>query len=135
MLKFLRERREAIESGLKKSEAAEQQFKEMRKLQAKELSKTRKEAQQIVDEAKKRAEEAKTKIISDTRKEQEALFSKAEKDIENLKNQRLDEAEREIGKLAIEGMEYLVREKISNERKTSLQEEAIAHIKSIKNAA
>ncbi len=133
MLKFLRERREAIESGLKKSEAAEQQFKEMRKLQATELAKTRKEAQQIVDEAKKRAEEAKTQIVTAARQESETIFRKAEKDIESLRNQRLSEAEQEIGKLALEGMEYLLREKTAEEKKAALQDEAIAHIKALKH--
>mgnify|MGYP001616435623 CR=1 FL=1 len=135
MLKFLRERREAIEQGLKKSELAEQQFKEMRELQAKELAKTRAEAQGIVAEAKKRAEEAKSEIVANAKQETEALFVKAEKDIEQMKNQRLAEAEREIGKLAMEGMEYLLREKISEEKKTDLQEEAIKHIKALKNSS
>lgn len=79
MLKFLRERREAIEEGLKKSELAEQQFKEMRELQAKELAKTRAEAQGIIDEAKKRAGEAKNEIVANAKRETETLFAKAEK--------------------------------------------------------
>lgn len=133
MLKFLRERREAIETGLKKSEAAEQQFKEMRALQARELANTRKEAQQIVDEAKKRAEEAKKQIISNAKNETEILFSKAEREIEQLKNQRLNEAEKEIGRLAIESLEYILKERVSDEKKSSLQEEAIRYIKAIKN--
>lgn len=132
VLKFLRERREAIEEGLKKSELAEQQFSQMRELQARELGKTRKEAQQIIDEAKKRAEEAKSHIVADAKKETEKLFSKAEKDIEQMKNQRMQNAEREIGKLAIEGMEYLLNEKMSDEKKETLAEEAIVHIKSLK---
>ncbi len=131
MLRFLRERREAIEEGLKKSELAEKQFREMRELQARELTKTRQEAQKIIAEAKKRADEAKTQIVADTKKETEKLFSKAEKDIEQMKNQRLAEAEKEIGKLAIEGMEYLLREKISEEKRADLQEEAIKHIKAL----
>lgn len=135
MLKFLRERREAIETGLKKSEAAEQQFKEMRKLQATELAKTRKEAQQIVDEAKKRAEDAQNEILATAKTQSVAIFLKAEKDIGQLKNQRLAEAEKEIGRLAIEGLEYMLKEKVSDEKRGSLQEEAIAHIKAIKNAS
>lgn len=135
MLRFLRERREGIEAGLKKSALAEQQFKEMRELQAKELAKTRQEAQGIVDAAKKRAEEAKNKIVASAKQDTEALFSKAEKDIEQMKNQRLEAAEQEIGKLAIEGLEYMLKEKVSEDRRKLLQDEAIAHIKSIKNAS
>lgn len=133
MLKFLRERRQAIEDGLKKAELAEQQFKEMRGLQAKELAKTRKDAQKIIDEAKTRADAAKNQIAADAKKETERLFSKAEKDIGQMKNQRLAEAEKEIGKLAIEGMEYLLREKMSEDKRAALQEEAIGHIKNLKH--
>ncbi len=135
MLKFLRERREAIEEGLKKSVLAEQQFKEMRELQARELRKTRQEAQKIVDEAKKRAEEAQKEMLSLTKAQSDALFAKAEKDMDQMKNQRLSEAEREIGKLAIEGMEHLLREKVSDEKKASLSDEAIKYIKTLKNPA
>lgn len=133
MLKFMRERREAIESGLKKSDLAEQKFQEMREIQARELTKTRQEAQKIVDEAKKRAEEAKAQIVADARKETEALFAKAEKDIEGLKSQRMQEAEAELGRLALVGMEYLVREKMSDEKRADLQKEAIGHIKNLKH--
>ena len=82
MLKFLRERREAIEEGLKKSELAEQKFQEMREIQAKELAKTRQEAQGIIDDAKKRGEVARDEILTTSHKETEALFKKAEKDME-----------------------------------------------------
>lgn len=129
MLKFLRERREAIEEGLKKADLAEQKFQEMRKLQAKELAKTRQEAQKIMDETKKRTEGAKKQIVAEAREEVEGIFTKAEKDIEHMKAQRMAEAEQELGKLALEGMEHLLREKMSDEKKVSLQEEAIAHIK------
>jgi len=131
MLKFLRERREAIEEGLKKAELAEQKFKEMRELQAKELTKTRQEAQLIMGETKKRAEDAKNQIVAEARKEVENIFAKSEKDIEQMKEQRMQEAEQELGKLALEGMEYILREKMSDEKKVSLQEEAIEHIKKV----
>lgn len=133
MLKFLRERREGIEEGLKKSELAEQQFTEMRELQAKELAKTRVEAQGIVNEAKKRAEDAKNEIIANTKKETETLFTKAQNDIDQLKAQRMQEAEQELGKLALEGMEHLLREKIPEDQKDALQTDAINHIKNLKH--
>lgn len=135
MLKFLRERREAIEEGLKKSELAEQKFQEMREIQAKELAKTRQEAQSIIDDAKKRGEVSRDEILTTSRKETEALFKKAEKDMEQMKTQRMQEAEHELARLALEGMEYLVREKISDERRTELQDEAIKHIKKLQNEA
>ncbi|MFY9457802.1 MAG: F0F1 ATP synthase subunit B [Candidatus Spechtbacterales bacterium] len=135
MLRFLRERREGIAEGLKKSELAEQKFQEMRVVQARELAKTRKEAQGIIEEAKKRANEAKNEIVANAKQETEGVFKKAEKDIEQMKNQRLEEAEQEIGKLALAGMEYLLREKMTEEKRATLQEEAIAHIKSTKNAS
>jgi len=134
MLKFLRERREAIEEGLAKSELAEQKFQEMRELQARELAKTRQEAQQIIDTSKKRAEESKGEILAGARKETEDIFNKAEKNIEQMKNQRMAEAEQELGKLALEGMEYLLREKVSDEKKAALHDEAITHIKKLKQA-
>jgi len=133
MLKFLRERREAIEEGLKKSELAEQQFREMKELQAKELVKTRAEAQGIVEEAKKRAEEAKGEIVANAKQETEALFDKAGKDIEQLKSQRMQEAEQELGKLALDGMEHLLREKMPEEKRAELTNEAIGHIKNLKH--
>jgi len=131
MLKFLRERRQGIEEGLKKSELADQKFTEMRELQARELSKTRQEAQKIISEAKKRAEEAKSQIMAQAKKETESLFAKAEKDMEQVKTQRIEQAEQEIGRLAIEGMEYLVREKMSQEQRTALADEAIQHVKGL----
>lgn len=133
MLKFLRERRESIEDGLKKSELAQQQFKEMRGLQARELAKTRHEAQKIIDEAKKRAETAQKEIVAAGKAQTEALFDKAQKDIDHLKNQRLAEAEKEIGRIAIEGLEYMLKEKVSEERKSSLQDDAVKYIKLLKN--
>ena len=129
MLKFLRERREGIEEGLKKSELAEQQFKEMRELQARELAKTRVEAQGIVNEAKKRAEEAKSEIVASTKQETEILLAKAQKDVDQLKAQRMQEAEQELGRLALEGMEYLVREKMPDAKKSEWADEAIKYIK------
>src|SRR3989344_4435551 len=111
MMKFLRERRQTIEEGLKKSELAEVKFREFRDLQAKELAQTRSEAQKIIEDSKKRAEEAKNQILQDARIQTEGLFKKAERDIDSLKAQKLKEAERELGAMAIEGMEYLIREK------------------------
>lgn len=133
MLKFLRERREAIEEGLKKSELAEQKFREMQEFQARELAKTRQDAQQIIDESKKRAEAVKNQTLADARTETDNLFNKAEKDIEQMKNQRMQEAEKELGKLALEGMEHLLREKTPEEKRATLQNEAIDHIKSLKH--
>ena len=40
------------------------------------------------------------------------------------------EAEQELGKLALEGMEHLLRERVSEEKRSSLAGEAIEHIKS-----
>ncbi|OGZ59844.1 MAG: ATP synthase F0 subunit B [Candidatus Spechtbacteria bacterium RIFCSPHIGHO2_02_FULL_43_15b] len=129
MLKFMRERRETIERGLKKSELAEIQFQEFRKMQAEQLTKTRTEAQKIMEDAKKRAEEAKAQILEEAKIQAEILFSRANKDIELLKNHRLMEAEHELGKMAVQGMEYLLREKISDDKKRELADEAIKNMR------
>lgn len=131
MLNFLKERRTTIEEGLKKSELAEKQFKEFREMQAHELAKTRREAQQIIEAAKKRATEAKDQILEEAKLETEILFRRAEKDIDALKNQRLLDAERELGSMAVLGMEYLLREKISQEKKSQFADEAISKIKNL----
>lgn len=133
LLKFLQDRREGIEKGLKKSELAEQQFREMRELHARELTKTRQEAQKIIDEAKKRAQEAQAQMLTAAKGQTEMLFAKAEKDIEQMKSTRLEEAEREIGRLAIEGMEHLLKEKMPEEKKAALQDDAIDYIKNLKH--
>lgn len=135
LLKFLRERRASIEEGLKKSALAEQQFREMRELQARELAKTRQEAQKIIDETKKRAQEAQAQMLTAAKSQTEMLFAKAEKDIEQMKSTRLEDAEREIGRLAIEGMEHLLKEKMPEEKRTALQDEAIDYIKNLKHGS
>lgn len=134
MLKFLRERKEAIEEGLKKSELAEQKFQEMREVQAKELAKTRKEAQKIIEQSKESAESFRAEILNKARGESEDIFSKAEKSIEEIKARKMREAERELGRAALEGMEYLLREKISGDKKAELTASAIEYIKSAKNS-
>lgn len=130
MLKFLKERRNAIEDGLKKSELAQKQFQEFREMQARELAKTREEAQRIIEESKRRADEAKNQILLEAKDQAEALFARTQKEIESLKKQKLLEAERQLGKMAVLGMEYLIKEKVSEDKKMQLANDAINYIKS-----
>lgn len=132
MIKFLRERREAIEQGVERSEIAKKQFKEFREMQAQELAKTREEAHKVIEEAKRRAEDVKNQILLEAKNQTEILFKRAEKDIELLKKQRLLEAERELGMMAVQGMEYLIREKVSDDKKIQLADDAVNYIKSAK---
>lgn len=92
------------------------------------LKEAKKEANEIVDQAKKRADDIVNKSVSDAKEESRKIMEKADKELANKKSMAMDEMKGDMVNIAILAAEKLIGENISAKKDKEIIEKSIEEV-------
>lgn len=92
------------------------------------LKEAKKEANEIVDQAKKRADDIVNKSVSDAKEESRKIMEKADKELANKKSMAMDEMKGDMVNIAILAAEKLIGENISTKKDKEIIEKSIEEV-------
>lgn len=92
------------------------------------LKEAKKEANEIVDQAKKRADDIVNKSVSDVKEESRKIMEKADKELANKKSMAMDEMKGDMVNIAILAAEKLIGENISTKKDKEIIEKSIEEV-------
>lgn len=92
------------------------------------LKEAKKEANKIVDQAKKRADDIVNKSVSDAKEESRKIMEKADKELANKKSMAMDEMKGDMVNIAILAAEKLIGENISTKKDKEIIEKSIEEV-------
>ena len=93
-----------------------------------EATKNREEADEIVKNAQRKAEEEAHLLIKEARENRENILRATELEVTKIKNDTKDELGREVKNLAAELAEKIIKEKVDDNQETSLIDKFIAEV-------
>jgi F-type H+-transporting ATPase subunit b len=93
-----------------------------------QLAEARREAEMIVDRARKAGESTKAEVLEDARVQAEATLAKARQQIERDTSQALQKIREEVADLTVAATEKVARTSLSGEDQLRLIQEAISEI-------
>ncbi|PIP67013.1 MAG: ATP synthase F0 subunit B [Parcubacteria group bacterium CG22_combo_CG10-13_8_21_14_all_41_9] len=125
ILKFVKERQDKIEKGIKHAEEAAKRLDDAATEQDKILSKAHKEAQNIIGKAKDQAKIQADAIVKRTKDEASAIVAKAKKEISLEKEQSLLSVRKEAGVAVIAATEALLKKKVDSKEDKEFIEESL----------
>lgn len=92
------------------------------------LKEAKKEANEIVDQANKRADDIVNKSVSDAKEESRKIMEKADKELANKKSMAMDEMKGDMVNIAILAAEKLIGENISTKKDKEIIEKSIEEV-------
>lgn len=92
------------------------------------LKEAKKEANEIVDQAKKRADDIVNKSVSDAKEESRKIMEKADQELANKKSMAMDEMKGDMVNIAILAAEKLIGENISTKKDKEIIEKSIEEV-------
>lgn len=129
MLEMLEKRRRKIEEGIRLTEAMKEEELKIEAKKQKAVDQGRREGQDLIEEAKKRAKEDEKQILSDARAEAEEIIAKGHMEVERLKKEMQKSIEKDTVDLSVVMAERLLGEVMSKD----MQHQVIGtHIKKLK---
>lgn len=128
LLKHMNDRSDVIQKGLDDAKKAQQHLESTEKDTQERLLKTKREAQDIIQQAQAQAEKNKEMIVTEARQEAEKVVVQAKSQISSEKERMLQEVKKEIGGLVTLATEKIVKKKI-NQDDQELVDEVVKEIK------
>lgn len=128
ILAMLDERRETIATGLKDSEASQKKLAEAENEKKKILEKAFKEADEILQNAKKDSVEKATAIIAKTNAQAENIMKRANEEALLAKERALKEAKTEISQVVLLALDKIVGTELDANEKSKLTTKAIQEL-------
>ena len=101
IIKMLEDRRNTIEGGLARAEAAQREAEELRKQYQSQIGQARTDAQEIVAAANRAAQTAKEQITTEARSEAERLVQRARETIQVEQQQAIAALRQEVATLVV----------------------------------
>ena len=129
ILKFVRERQDKIEKGIKHAEEAAKKLETAAKEQDKIVADAHKEAQKIITTAKDHAKQQADTIVKKTKDEAIAIVAKAKKEIALEKEQSLASVRKEAVEAVIAATEALLKKKVDEKTDKKFIEDSLKDIK------
>lgn len=126
--KMLKERKEMIEKDIEEAKTNKINANNLLKDAEKRLDLSKKEANEIIKNAERKAEEQSEAIVQEARINREKILKNAETEIAKMEADAKDELNSQVKKLAAELAEKLIQEKIDKDRETSLIDDFIAEV-------
>lgn len=125
LMEALDAREQKIEESLNKAEKiiADQELSAQEN--EKILKEAKKEANNIILEAKDAGEKLKQKLESDGQSKYDSLLDKAKKDINNAKDQALNEIKTMVVSIALEASEKVIKRNLNNEDNKTIIENTV----------
>lgn len=129
ILKFVQDRTNTIESGLKNAKEAAKHLEQAKAEQEAVLVEARKEAQQIMTTAQDQAKKQASAFVEKSRTEAQAVLDKAKKDIRIEHEKMIQQAKSELSGLVLLASEKLLQEKITEASDKQFVDKVLADIK------
>ncbi len=129
VLAFVHERRKKIEDGLKNAEEARKTLTEVELHKEQILSDARKEAQDILAQAKSRAEIQGKAALEASHQEAAAVLERAQEQVVHERESMLKEAQGQITSLVLSLASQLLGKKMDSEADKSFVEKALSELK------
>ncbi|MEI7511828.1 MAG: F0F1 ATP synthase subunit B [Candidatus Peregrinibacteria bacterium] len=129
MLKFLDERGEKIEQGLKDAQAAKVRLEEVAKEESQILSDARREAKDLLIKADSLAKEKTQYIMSEAEDAASRFLEQAHKEAHESTRKMVSDAQKELASVIVVAVEKIVREKFSEGGDEAFLKKALADIK------
>lgn len=116
VFKILEERRAKIAAGVKNSEDSELKFKEAVVKEKEIMAEARKEANNIIDEAKQKAEIRYQEIVGKSKADIALLIEEEKEKIANFKQASVTEIKKEMVDLIVVALEKILLEKVDSQK-------------------
>ena len=126
--KILNERKQKIESELADARKNKKEAEALLKEAQSQITSSKKEASEIVQNAQRKAEEEASKLVREARENRENILKATEQEVTKMKNDAQDELSKEVKSLAAELAEKIIKEKIDANQETSLIDDFIAEV-------
>lgn len=120
LLKMLSDRTKKIEKGIKDAQDAQIKLAEITEKEKAVLGEAKKEAQNIIMQAEKTANEQKEDTKIKAKSEVESIIKEAKLQIASEKTNMINEAKKEVAELAISIAEKILKEKIDRKKDQQL---------------
>lgn len=121
----LEKRRKKIDDSLKKAEDLEVRMQNFEKERQEEIAKARRQAEEIVQNALKAADEAKVETVEAARKEAEKVLADAKQAIMAEREEVFREVRREVAEITVMAAEKILKAKIDPQKDKQLIEESL----------
>ncbi|MFA5644151.1 MAG: F0F1 ATP synthase subunit B [Patescibacteria group bacterium] len=125
ILKFLDDRRKKIEEGVKNSEVAIQKLVEIEEKEKQVIIKAKKEALNIIDEAKDNAEKRGNELIKKAREEASKVILEEKEKFNQEKIDAFKEMKNNLSELVILAVEKVIDEKIDTAKDKKIIKELL----------
>lgn len=129
IIKIMNDRAEKIEKGIKNAEEAGNKLAKMEEKEKAVLLQARQEAQEIIKNAQKLAENGKIEILEIAQQEAAKILSDAKKKIEQEGEKVMSEIKKEIAQLILMATEKVIGEKMDIEQDKKMIERIVSEIK------
>ena len=132
IIEMLAKRKKEIVEGLRLTEKMREEEEKLEQKKQKLFATTRKEGQDIIEEARKQAKEEEKEIIAEAHKEAEAIMVKAKADIEQTRGEMEKGVRESAIDLAVAMTKRLLSNVLSNEDKHKLIAKYVKELGSMK---
>ncbi|MCF7820137.1 MAG: F0F1 ATP synthase subunit B [Candidatus Pacebacteria bacterium] len=129
IFKMLEERRNKIAKGVKDADKAEDKLKEAKVKEQELINAAKKEALQIIEEARERAEAKKQSVIDKTKEEIGQIINAEKEKIQQEKADTLKSIKADVSELVILAVEKVLQEKLAGAKDEELVAKAIKGLK------
>ncbi len=129
IMKVLRERREKVAQGVKDAEKAGNKLEEAKDKEKAVISEAKKEAINIIDEAKERAEKKKQVILDRAKEEVGEVINAEKKKIQQEKADTLKSIKADISDLVVLAVEKVMQKKLDSKEDQVIIKETIKELK------
>lgn len=130
LLTLMQERRDRIEKGLEMREEAERELERAHQARKTELLNARKEASDILAEAKALGTERERELVQQAKREAERVMQKAQEDMRRETEVALQDAKADMIRLAMTAAEKVLERSITEKDKERLMEEVAQSLSS-----
>lgn len=128
VLEVLEQRQEKIQEDITVAEEERENAEQLRRERQEALNEAHDEAREIVENGREKGEEERERIIKEARDEAESMIDDAEREIDLQRKRAFEEVEGEIGELALNLAEKLLRQKLDEEDHRRIVDEFIDRV-------
>ena len=115
IFKFLKERREGIEKGVRNAEEADAKLQIANKKEEEIVNNAKKEALKIIEEAQGEADQKKEDIIKKAKEEVSQIIQAEKEKIKAEKQESLKEIKKEVAGIVVMALEKVLDEKVDSD--------------------
>ncbi|MFH0819126.1 MAG: F0F1 ATP synthase subunit B [Patescibacteria group bacterium] len=129
LMKIMKDRTETIEKSLRNAEKIEVNLKETEEIQKQEITKAKKEAQEIIEKANLVAENSKQDFVKKAEEQILDLKNKAKQQVAEAKQEMLKEIKTEVADLVVLTVKKLIDKDLSSSEQKELINKTIKEVK------